>query len=279
MKKLIFTLCILSAGWVQVNAQACGTNGPSVCTPTGGPANGGFEAPNSTPCVTQSAAYTHAIQFTMFNAFDFQGHQTVDSIEFVSIDNLPCGLCWAVDQVDKRYAANEDGCLNISGTTTDAAGQYKLALSLKAWINGQLSGLTIPASLVDQTGIRLYLRVKTNGGQCANVDTSANAANLNATIGNCLNSVNELERQISALELIPNPMNSNGILSFIAEKTGVYSLRITDITGKQVNGFQFDAHAGQNQVAIEKNNLPAGVYFLSITDGKNALTKRFSVTE
>ena len=179
MKKTVLLLFALVAVHI-LSAQYCGTTSSSV--PTGGPLAGGFEDPNTVPCAVQGVAYSHAIQFTMFSSFDFIGHQTVDSMEFLSIDNLPCGLCWSVDQADKRYLASEDGCLSITGTTTDFAGQYKFALSLKAWINGSPTPQTIPAQVVDQTGIRLFQRVKTSGGACANVDTSVIGNNLTASL-------------------------------------------------------------------------------------------------
>ena len=280
MKKLISTLCFISFSvfLMQANAQSCGTNGPNACTSTGGPANGGFEDPNTTPCAIQGTPYSHAIQFTMFSSFNFQGQQTVDSIEFMSVDNLPCGLCWSVNQVDKRYSANEDGCLRITGTTNDVVGQYKFALALKAWINGQPTGLSIPSSLVDQTGIRLFLRVKSSGGACNNVDTAV-AANNNTAAINCPTGIAELSSGVSSLSIVPNPMNSEAVLSFIAEKNAAYTIRITDITGKEVSVKQLEGRAGENKTTIERNNLPAGVYFLSLNDGKNSVTKRFTVTE
>lgn len=280
MKKLFFTLCIISASafMMQLNAQACGNNGPSACSPTGGPSGGGFQDPNTVPCAIKGTAYNQAIQFSMFSAFNFQGQQSVDSIEIVSVDNLPCGLCWAVNKVNKRYSANEDGCLSFSGTTNDVAGQYKLAMSVKAWINNQVTGLTIPASLFDQTGIHLFIRVKTAGGSCANVDTASNANNLTASLS-CANGINELSSGVSSLNIIPNPMNSEAVFSFIAEKNAAYTIRITDVTGKVVSEKQLEGRTGENHTTIERNNLPAGVYFLSLTDGRNAVTKRFSVTE
>lgn len=279
MKKLIFTLCFISASafMMQVSAQACST--PIACSPTGSLQDAGFENPDTTPCVKQGLAYSHAIQFKMFSQFDFAGHQNVDSIEFVSVDNLPCGLCWSVDQADKRYSADEDGCLNITGTTNDSSGQYKLALSLKAWINHQTTpGLVIPSSTVDQTGIRMYLRVKQVGTACMATDTSSGANNRLASL-NCTAGVNELSIGVSSLNLVPNPMNSEASLIFVAEKAALYTIHITDVTGKEVAVKPLDGKAGENIVTIERNNLSAGIYFLSLTDGTNAVTKRFSITE
>lgn len=282
MKKLISTLAFVAFLFVahNANSQACGTSIP--CIPLGGPPSGGFGSQDSTPCVVQGAAYSYAIQFTMFAAFEFAGSQTVDSIEFLSIDNLPCGLCWSVDQDDKRYSANEDGCLNITGTSNDTVGQYKLAVSLKAWINGQPGGQTIPANVFDQTGVKILVRVKSPSGACVPADTSAAAdlTNVYANPVNCTNvGIKETANSFSGLTLIPNPMNSNGTLSFMAEKSGLFTVRVSNTIGSVVSSKEIDAKQGVNTVTIERNSLPNGVYFLSLTDGKNVITHRFSITE
>jgi hypothetical protein len=215
----------------------------------------------------------------MFDQFNFQGQQTVDSMEFVSIGNLPCGLCWAVNDADKRYAAFEDGCIKISGTTNDASGQYKLTLSLKAWINGNPVGITVPASLVDQTGIALYLRVKDNAGaNCPNVDTASNANNLTAS-ASCPVGINDVAENVSEFRILPNPMTNAAVVSFFSEKTETYTLKIADLTGKLIHSEELDVKQGYNTTAVNRNGLPAGMYFLYLTDGKGTITKKFSIAD
>lgn len=279
MRKIISTILSISAFALISNAQPCGTNGPNACSPTGGPANGGFQAMNTVPCAEKGVAYSQSIQFTMFDQFNFQGQQTVDSMEFVSIGNLPCGLCWAVNDADKRYAAYEDGCIKISGTTNDASGQYKLTLSLKAWINGNPVGITVPASLVDQTGIALYVRVKDNAGaNCPNVDTASSANNLTAS-SSCPVGVQDLAGNVSEFRILPNPMNSTASVSFFSERTETYTLKVADLTGKLVYTEELDVKQGYNNTTINRNSLPAGMYFLYLTDGRSTITKRFSIAD
>lgn len=279
MRKLISTILSVSAFVLIGNAQPCGTNGPSACSPTGGPASGGFQDLNTVACAEKGVAYSGTIQFTMFDQFNFQGQQTVDSMEFVSITNLPCGLCWAVNQADKRYTANEDGCISITGTTNDASGQYKLALSLKAWINGTPVGITVPASLVDQTGIALYLRVKDNAGaNCPNVDTASSANNLTAS-SSCPVGINDIAGNVSEFKIVPNPMNSQANVSFFSAKQDTYTMTVADLTGKQVYVTELEVKQGYNNATISRNELPTGMYFLYLTDGKNTITKRFTIAD
>lgn len=52
----------------------------------------------------------------------------VDSVRIDSITNLPCGLCWSTNKPSLTFAANERGCINFAGTSTDVAGTYSLGL-------------------------------------------------------------------------------------------------------------------------------------------------------
>jgi hypothetical protein len=282
MKKIISTLLFVSSLLFgnQIFAQACGNSGPSICTPSGQFFGGGFENPDSTPCVVQAVAYNYAIQFTMYSAFFFPGvgQVAVDSVEFNSLSNLPCGLCWATTKTNNRYAADEDGCIKISGVTNDPIGQYKLALTLKAWINGGSTPISVPASLVDQTPIKMFLRVKAAVGNCPGVDTSQAANNLIAST-TCPTSVNDLSKTISDFNILPNPLNTEGVVSFLSEKSALYTVRISDATGKLVSSREIEARQGTNSVSIERNNLSIGIYFVSLGDGKNLVTRKFSITE
>lgn len=281
MKKLLLTAFAITTAFVSANAQACaGGSGPSVCTPQGTMTSSGFEDAFSIPCAEKTVAYDYNIQFKMFTDFNFQGQQSVDSIEFVSINNLPCGLCWAVDQTDQRYTADEDGCLHISGTTNDNAGQYELNLTLRAWINGGATFIPVPASLTKQAGIRLFLRVKNNGGNCAALDTAQSATYQTANAANCAGvGINDLVSEVSSIQIMPNPMNNIATVNFVAEKAAVYTFTISDITGKAVNAKQVEVNAGANTTTIERNNLPVGTYFLQVNDGKTSVTRRFTVTD
>lgn len=284
MKKLLLTAFAITAAFASSFAQHCaGGDGPNVCVPQGTAGGPGFENAFNVPCAERGIAYDYNIQFTMFDIFEYLGTQQVDSIEFVAISNLPCGLCWAVDQTDKRYLANEDGCLRIQGTTTDVAGQYELNLQLIAWINGDAqtpsTQVPVPASLTKQAGIRLFLRVKPDGAACAALDTAQNATYQSANPNNCTVGINDVVSEVSGLQIVPNPVSNIANVSFMAEKAAVYTLTVTDMTGKAVAVKQVEVNAGGNATTIERNNLPAGVYFLMVNDGKTNVTRRFIVAD
>jgi hypothetical protein len=279
MKKSIFTLLVASFISVGAFAQACGNSGPAACSPTGGPSTGGFQDPNDIPCIERGEAVSQSIQIAMFTQFNFQGQQSVDSIQIDAIGNLPCGVCWATNKTTNRFNANEDGCIILTGSTNDAAGQYKFAFTFTAWINGGAVGITVPPSLTNAAGIKYFIRVKNNGSTtCPTVDTSANATNLTAS-ASCTLGINDAYQTISALAVNPNPMNSTAVVTFEAEETATYTMSITDITGKIVSLSTYSAVAGANTTTIQRNGLPTGMYFLSLSNDKSIATKRFTITE
>jgi hypothetical protein len=278
MKKIIFTFCTLSILSIGSSfAQYCGNSGPAVCTPQG-TSGGGFQDLTTVPCAVRGAAYAQAIEFTMFNTFNFQGQQDVDSVEFFTLGNIPCGICWATNKASNRFVKDEDGCLKFTGTTNDVAGQYKLAFSLKAWINGNPQPVTVPASLAEQAGLKLFVRVKEAQGNCANLDTSVNGNNLIATVG-CSVGIEENTLAFVNMSIVPNPMSTNSVVTFTSEESVDATMKLVDMSGKVVFTQPLNVRAGVNTTTIERNNLPVGVYFFNMVSGNKSVTKRFTIVE
>jgi hypothetical protein len=55
--------------------------------------------------------------------------------------------------------------------------------------------------------------------------------------------------------------------------------RLTNMIGSEVLRRSVEVRTGVNTSTIEKNNLPVGVYFYSLSDGKNVVTKRVVISE
>ncbi|MCW5906668.1 MAG: T9SS type A sorting domain-containing protein [Chitinophagales bacterium] len=286
------------------------TSGPSVCTPTGGPTGGGFENSSNIPCITQNTSYSHPVQYKNYSTFNFQGQQSVDSIEFLNIENLPCGLCWAFNKSTKRYNANEDGCLSISGTTTDAIGQYKLALTLKVWLNGTPVGVTVPPTLVDQLGIKLFVRVKANSGSCASLDTTINASNLIPCGQNLSIAIggNQTVCSGTSISLTPTVLNGSPPYNFFWSSTGnslsctncenptsiitqntLFSVTVTDQNGSTASSTVSYVVSGTNYNIIPLSSttfcfgdnvtLDAGANFISYNWSNGSQSRYISVSQ
>ena len=278
MKKLLLAILTISASFAinTANAQWCGTVNHILGNPN---AAIGFPYPDSIPCATQGVAYNDTISFQMYSQFNFLGQQSIDSVVIDTIWNLPCGLCWNLNKANRTYAANEIGALNITGTTNDVVGQYNLRLQVTAFINHNPTGQFIgQPSTVDAAGIKIWIRVKSAAGQCAATDTSQNGTDQVAATS-CPTGINEVEANVASVNIMPNPMSSSALLSFTAERSANYTVRVTDITGKVISVKEIQANAGVNTSTIERGNLSSGIYLLSLSDGVSAITKKFTIVE
>lgn len=278
MKKVIFTLFSATMLFAGANAQYCGNSGSTVCTPSGTLTQPGLSpVSDSLPSVVNGTAPNTVIQFKNFDTFAFGGQTvTVNNLTVDTLRNLPSGLCWATNKANNTWANQEDGCIKISGTACDNPGQYKLKIIVTADI-----GVPIQTD-ADAAGLKYFVRLINSGDAEVAVDTNQTAAfakpaGYSATAG--CNSIFNNELSVNTLNVVPNPFSSKAVVSFYSAKSGVMTERITNMLGSEVYSHKVDVKAGDNTSVIEKNNLPAGVYFYSIADGKNIATKRIIISE
>ncbi|MBL6671175.1 MAG: T9SS type A sorting domain-containing protein, partial [Flavobacteriaceae bacterium] len=68
----------------------------------------------------------------------------------------------------------------------------------------------------------------------------------------------------------PNPMNESATIAL--GNAGRYAVRVFDITGRVVAGFD----NVQGDITLERNNMVSGMYYVNITDA-NGATKTLKV--
>ncbi|MBL7776684.1 MAG: T9SS type A sorting domain-containing protein [Chitinophagales bacterium] len=278
MKKVIFTLLSCGTFYFGAVAQYCGNSGPSVCTPSGTLTEPGLSpASNDLPAVINTVATNTVIQFKNFDKFVFGGQEvTVQSLKLDSIGNLPQGtnVCWATNKSNNTWANQEDGCIKVTGTPNDTIGQYKLKIIVTANI-----GVPIQTD-ADAAGLKYYVRLINQGGNTPCVDTTQGAfLAYTGTEPNCPVGINDPISTISSMSVVPNPMNSSAVVSFVSEKTAIVNERITNLLGSTVSTKKVEVKAGDNSLVINRGELPAGVYFYTISEGKNSVTRRIVISE
>jgi len=283
MKKIIFTLLSFSLLYFNSNAQYCGNSGPTVCTPTGQMSEPGLSPVSDSlaPVVNGTFANT-IIQFKNYDTITFAGQLlTFQSLKIDSIENLPAGLCWETNKANNTYGNQEDGCIKVTGNTCAPPGQYRLRIIITANVGFTLNKISAAAA-----GLYYYVRVKNAGDPDTPVDTTGQSNNSTPAFqpygpaANCTpNGVGYLSSSITTLSINPNPFNSRAEVSFFSDKAGIMTERITNMIGSEVYNKEIEVKTGDNKSVIERDNLPVGVYFYSIGDGKNLVTKRLVVSE
>ena len=279
MKKLIFTLSLFCIIAVKSNAQYCGGSGPSVCTPAVLTKPGLSPVSDSLAPIIDNIATATVIEFQNYDTLTFSGQVlTMNSLTVDTISNLPSGLCWATSSTTNTFGNQQNGCIKVTGTTTATPGQYKLHIIVTANTN-----LPFPVTTnADAAGLYYYVRVNcTDSSVTHAVDTTQTDVNpfIPYSPNGCSPGVGiaNVDQNIQSLSVYPNPFTSQAMISFNSAKAGMMTEKITSIIGNEVYSQQVDVKLGSNSHIISRNNLSAGVYFYSITDGVSTFTKRLII--
>jgi hypothetical protein len=171
------------------------SNAAAQCVPQAATGAPGVTPPTENlACIEQGVPYNEVIYIENFGTFNtVLGVATLNYLTIDSIVNLPCGLTWSADRQNRTYLTSELGCINITGTTNDNVGQYRMKIYVTVQISAPAPIGTLVLSdeaeaLVQQvegftgtpTGVnfKYYLRVIELGNACPTLDTTSSANNL-----------------------------------------------------------------------------------------------------
>ncbi|MBN8695485.1 MAG: T9SS type A sorting domain-containing protein [Bacteroidetes bacterium] len=201
-----------------------------------------------------------------------------------------------IDSIRQKFSAPDltCGCNGVNGNCVadftlvqDSTNlfNYTAFNNSPAWMNynylwefgdGDTSTLQYPTHVYAGTGpYQLCLTVSDTSG-CSDTfcdslyaGRESNTITLNVVPGNAT-SISE-NKDITTLRLYPNP--TNNILSIVTEGLDApYKINILDITGRQI---QAHDNINSKETVINVSQLESGIYFLTITDGKQTSTKKF----
>lgn len=261
--RAIFTSLFVIAGFVVASAQ---------CTPDLTITDPGLTVDGDT-CVEQGTAVNFTVQFKNYDQV-ILGPITanVDSIRFDSINNLPCGLAWTTNKPDNKFMKNEVGCIAIKGTTNDPVGEYTADIIVTAWINNDPNPQQQPASVL---GIFLKTRVYDGSSACANATATQSAS----CVFTEWTGISPLSEQVLSLTNSPNPVSTYTNITFTAKEANQYNFQVFDVRGTMVHEQNVEVNAGMNNIRFDRNDLPAGVYVYSLTDGRSNVTRKMILAD
>jgi hypothetical protein len=271
MKKIFTILSLTCIVSLSSNAQCVG--GVSNCNPDPTTPSATFKpTPANLACAVKGSVYNESISFKIPASVTQPQAVDLDSVQVVSMSNLPCGLCYSFNKAGKKYNANEVGCFTISGTTNDAVGQYTVDIQMLAW----LKGATLPQGPVSTqlANLDFFLRVATSSASCTALNVNDPGLTAACGVG-----INEVAKTIHAVAIVPNPMHSSATLNFESDNAGVYTVNVIDVLGKVVSSKEVKVATGNNQVVMERNSLTEGVYFVQITNGNATTTTKFIIAD
>lgn len=187
MKRIFSVFIAMLAAQAFVFAQCPNA---SITTP-------GFHPPADqlTP-IERGVAYNEDLQVNIPASFDtvLFGNTvtvTIDSIQVNSITGQPSGITYTCSpSANCKLNGGSAGCVNFSGTTNDAAGQYPLTVNITAYVTVPLLGQQTQTLNMSDLGFTYYLTVVEAGALSVSVSAAPASicaggnATLNATVTN-----------------------------------------------------------------------------------------------
>lgn len=228
-----------------------------------------FVAPaeDSFPCIERTVAYSEAIQLSIPGAFTTPlGAVTVDSIDITDITGFPSGITYQCNPTNCKFYGGTNGCINFSGTTTDAAGNYPLAFDGMVYYSPSIPGGLVPnpapfSALASFGFAPSYAVDVINQGDDCRPSPSG------------LGSVKQLN---GTLTVMPNP--TNGIFEVRLNNSEMINgdLLVIDATGRVVYSEKVQNN-GLFNTTIDITNFAKGLYSVQLRTVQGAATKPLSV--
>lgn len=185
---------------------------------------------------------------TIIDTMGLQIPAIIDSLFIIDFVNLPASMSYQCNTINCRYEGDENGCIRFVGTpTANEVGTYNIGLQSYGFVNAGILG-----TLADTLIFPMSIEIKPAQG-------------IDEYISN------------GSIQFSPNPFNETANLQFNAIRTTPYRVRLVDLTGRTVQEINGKTHVGSNNVTINRNDLPGGMYFYSLEIDEYRHTGRFII--
>lgn len=172
-------------------------------------------------------------------------------IELLSFSNLPPGLTNQCNPSNCVYVGGTSGCSLISGTPT-VAGTYQLEAIIAE--SGTILGGSISVGPINDTIQAYRITILPSG------------------VG-----INELEKDLSFLNISPSLTNQNTEIQFNSLSGTQTSISVSNSLGQTVSSQKINTKSGINSFDINTTALNNGVYIVSLQNKNQKITGRFLV--
>lgn len=187
---------------------------------------------------------------TLIDTLGNQFTATIDSLRILSFKGLPNPLSYTCDNNRCVWVGDANGCATFTGTPTlGDVGVHDIDIVVLGTV-----GLGIFGQIEDTIIFKMRLEIL----QYVGIDEQAKSSKPFFT---------------------PNPMREAGTLTFVATEGSAYTFKLIDITGRQLIERKGNAQHGTNNLNINRENLPRGMYFYTLETNAQTHTGRIVIAD
>jgi hypothetical protein len=225
-----------------------------VCTPYWSDTTYGINPDTITnlPPAYVGSAYDIVIQFkvpatAIYNNLPINiDHIVLDSIGGLSAIPTSVPFYFNCNPADCSFKHDSVGCVRLQGTPSQV-GTYNLVISTRVFLTAVL-GIPVPS-----TGYKIVV---------------------NNAIG-----IPELNQNVfDVSQNFPNPVSSFTDVSVNLVRAQNFSIKISNLVGTEIFSQSYTGSKGLNHVTIDASKFAEGIYFYSINNGEQLITKRMIVS-
>ena len=182
---------------------------------------------------------------------------TVDIIDIAldSVNGLPANFAYDCAAPNCIFAGGSTSCAVLSSTVNPTAADialYQIFMYTTTTVDAGLFGIQTQNDIIDY----YYIEI----------------------IDNTTSIMNQFDNFTFELKgVYPNPINDQSKIQFITGEPKEVIFSVFNYLGEKVDGQIIAANRGVNDIFINANNYPNGMYFYSINNGEKIISKRMVV--
>ena len=83
--------------------------------------------------------------------------------------------------------------------------------------------------------------------------------------------------RVEEMTVYPNPTHELVNIRFISDEKSDYDLTMINTIGKTVKSQRVQYEQGENFITVPTNDLPQGIYFIKMSNGKSSYTQKLII--
>lgn len=174
----------------------------------------------------------------------------IDNVTLISIDNLPPGLSATCNPDTCVFLDESQGCVIISGTPTQS-GVYSLIVNTTVGVGVAMLPVTFPGLLA--------------------------AGEYKIIIEEGVSVDEPISNVIGLGQNAPNPFSDMTEIQVDTKQSGKFEFKVYNIIGKLLHEEEVNLSAGRNAITFNGGKLHSGMYFYSLGQGNDRVTRRMVV--